>query len=402
MRTDFKTNDKDLTKHHVDILILMITSIIFSIVAQINDERISGVMRIIMYSSWGVTIAYMFLNVLNVFRMTYYGKWFLMSYIGFVSMCGLSTVLGQEHMSPNILLPFSISLIMYLTGSVLQQYGFPVKKLDKCLFVFCISVFVVCIVTRFTFFTNISDWLNTNIYVYDKKNSLGQLIVLAVILLVFYFKPNKKLVLFIYYAISAFMIYVLLLIQCRTAMVALVIVIIARLFIVSKERSKFLLLLLVGVLFILFNDNFWNIIEKAFFIDKYKGLDLNTFSSGRFTYYADALNKFQTNVWFGTGEYYVDNFFINMLTENGIIGFIIIIPVLIKKAIDNLFRKSSSIVNEDKRKLNEVLKLFTLFYIVESMLEGFPPLGPGVCAFLFWLLNGYLDSFARPTKTTGI
>lgn len=34
-----------------------------------------------------------------------------------------------------------------------------------------------------------------------------------------------------------------------------------------------------------------------------------------------------------------------------------------------------------------MLTCFVIFYLVESMLEGQPPFGPGVSSFMFWMLS---------------
>ena len=35
--------------------------------------------------------------------------------------------------------------------------------------------------------------------------------------------------------------------------------------------------------------------------------------------------------------------------------------------------------------------VLAIFYFVETILKGFPPIGPGTCSFLFWIVCGYID-----------
>lgn len=52
----------------------------------------------------------------------------------------------------------------------------------------------------------------------------------------------------------------------------------------------------------------------------------------------------------------------------------------ITRAVSNF--KAGSGLNSDA-----FLMCLTMFYFIESVLEGYPPFGPGVSSFMFWFLS---------------
>ena len=42
---------------------------------------------------------------------------------------------------------------------------------------------------------------------------------------------------------------------------------------------------------------------------------------------------------------------------------------------------------QNKGFIKDFLFCVTVFYLVESVLEGYPPFGPGVSSFMFWFLS---------------
>ena len=116
-------------------------------------------------------------------------------------------------------------------------------------------------------------------------------------------------------------------------------------------------------------------------IDKYAGADINTLSSGRLGLYVQALDNFIESPILGVGRYYVDCSYIYILAESGIIGFLLIEFIWLKRIVLNLKHKYSPYARP------YMLTSFVIFYFIESLLEGQPPFGPGVSSFMFWMLS---------------
>ena len=121
-------------------------------------------------------------------------------------------------------------------------------------------------------------------------------------------------------------------------------------------------------------------IDQALLLTKNAGADINTFSSGRLDGWDRALATFAKSPFFGCGRYYVDCSYISVLAEIGILGFVLVESVWITRAVSNF--KAGSGLNSDA-----FLMCLTMFYFIESVLEGYPPFGPGVSSFMFWFLS---------------
>ena len=93
----------------------------------------------------------------------------------------------------------------------------------------------------------------------------------------------------------------------------------------------------------------------------------------------------------------MDLSYLLILAESGIIGFLLIENIWIRRIGGNFIH---SITSFSKR---HFLDSLTIFYIVESILEGYPPFGPSSSSFLFWLLASYADMEAADLKSnTGV
>ena len=76
----------------------------------------------------------------------------------------------------------------------------------------------------------------------------------------------------------------------------------------------------------------------------------------------------------------MDCSYILVLAELGIVGFILVELIWFTRAVLNIKK-----VTGNNR--GTFLLCLTVFYLVESVLEGYPPFGPGVSSFMFWFLS---------------
>ena len=160
--------------------------------------------------------------------------------------------------------------------------------------------------------------------------------------------------------------------QCRTAILGLACVVIYNILIYSKHKAKWIFLICFAICGLLVFSETRQFISQVFLINKYAGADLNTMSSGRLGLYAKAIDTFLASPFVGVGRYYVDCSYIYILAESGMIGFLLIEYVWIKRIISNLRQKYSLYARP------HMLMSFVIFYFIESLLEGQPPFGPGV------------------------
>lgn len=104
----------------------------------------------------------------------------------------------------------------------------------------------------------VADWMNKQTYSYGSKNSSGQIMATALILCVFYLSDSKKnkLLSVLMWAAAVFLGFMILMVQCRTAMLGLVIAVGSYLIVkVKSDRRRSGLMLMVLILAVLFLTN---------------------------------------------------------------------------------------------------------------------------------------------------
>lgn len=133
---------------------------------------------------------------------------------------------------------------------------------------------------------------------------------------------------------------------------------------------------------------------------RYKEVELSNTEaifSGRFDVYGIAFNDFFNHPFFGMGGWaYVDSFPIHALWVGGITHAILLIPFVYKQLFGCIigFKKRTCNMNNDScdYSILSLAKYLSLFYITVSLMEGYPPLGPGASAFFIWIVLGMKDS----------
>lgn len=232
----------------------------------------------------------------------------------------------------------------------------------------------------------LSDWMDARIYVYGVgKNAIGQVLGVGIFISFFYLNGDSIVKKIIKYASTIIMIVGLLFVQCRTVILGVTVILTIWFFAFYKPRKSYKIwtVLIVGIIaIILFNNNhFMDIVEKALFLNKYEGQGINSYSSGRINQWGNGIKAFIADPLFGT-SYYVDNFYINSLANNGVIVFIMRIILFWSIAIKNI-KCTTRNVN-----FKRLIVSVTILELFVSVLEAFPPYGPGVATMMFWFLSG--------------
>ena len=241
-------------------------------------------------------------------------------------------------------------------------------------------------------------------YLFGSKNSFGQIAgVASVVLITFAIRKARLRRRLVFLALAIALAFMAMLMQCRTALLALFAAIIVQLCCAGKKR----MLIVVGFCAIFafcLSPTLQTYISHALFLDKYQDADLNAFSSGRLELWAAALDRTSENPMLGIGHYYVDCFYINTYANVGILGSLFVFPLWGIRVVRNI-KYGLSIRHElgSLEWLRITSLALTAFYLVESVLEGFPPFGPGASSFLFWMLSGFLDAASeRDTCMNGV
>lgn len=341
-------------------------------------EVLSPVFRPLMYVAWLITIAYYILNNARHIVLQKCTRIYLFSYGMVIVMCILATMLGQNHLSGNYLhimaIPFLVTLVGDFYGINMSHEG-----LQKILKTYLASAVAYALWVNITYYASYSNWLKQTMYAFVQKNSAAQIWSMGVLIALLLIDYKSKFEKIIGYISAFYLVIVCGISQCRTALLALAVIVCSFVLLKSKHKLRF------GIIIALACIAVWNLpltrnfIDQALFLTKYAGADLNTFSSGRLGHWARALEIFSENMFFGVGQYYVDCSYLCVLAELGLLGFILVEIIWFSRVFFNFKMQNS--------RTRDFLFCATVFYLVESALEGYPPFGPGVSSFMFWFLS---------------
>lgn len=310
-----------------------------------------------------------------------------------VLMGVISSVMGYVNL---IRIPIMVYFCSYYIGTT-EETDLSVGK--KTMLFFGVLAFIMTLQVANQFITNFGAWQSTELYLYDgatHKNSSAQTLGNCILVLFVFWHPEKLLHKIVRYFGMVVAAAGLLYIQSRAALVAVgVVVIVSAFFRGEKKKILYAVLFTMLAVIVVLNSEFlMSLFRQAFFIDKYSSggeLDLNRFSSGRLDFWVAVWDKFVDSPFIGNGYTYCDNFYINVMASGGIfIGGPYVILYLVR-----VYKNMNYYVQSYKRGQLDYFAQFaavvSIFYIIISFFEGFPPYGPGVSCLMFWLISGYLD-----------
>lgn len=320
----------------------------------------------------------------------------IFSYIAEILLIVAGVIFSMMPYVSLIRIPIMIYFCSYYMGTTENDENNVGKKI---MLIFGVLAFIMSIQVAMQFLTNFETWQNSEMYMYDgstHKNSSAQTLGNCILVLFIFWHPKK----WFYNAIRYIGVIIvaagLLYIQSRAALVAVGIVIAVSAFF-RGEKKKILVAILatiVAVLIVINSESIMSLLKQAFFIDKYSmggELDLNRFSSGRLDFWDVTWSYFLDSPFVGIGNTYCDNFYINIMASGGVfIGVPYIILYLIR-VYKNIGYYWQSFKCGQIDSFAQFAAGVSIFYMIISFFEGFPPYGPGVSCLLFWMISGYLD-----------
>lgn len=326
---------------------------------------------------------------------------------------GMSIIMIFSYVAENVLLAVGVipSIMPYATLIRIPiliyfcSYYISTAENNECsigkkmLLVFGTLAFIMSIQVAIQFVTNFAAWQNTQLYLYDgatHKNSSAQTLGNCILVLFIFWNPKKTIYKLLRYAGVLIAAIGLLYIQSRAALVAVGIVIVVSAFFRGDKKKVFFALVatLIVALIIVNSESIMGILRQAFFIDKYSAggkLDLNRFSSGRLDFWASTWNYFLDSPLIGKGYTYCDNFYINVLASGGLLIGGPYVVLYLARVYKNIGYYRYSIKCGQIDPFTQLAAVVSIFYVIISLFEGFPPYGPGVSCLMFWMISGYLD-----------
>ena len=355
---------------------LLYITIFFSVFSQIG--LVAGIAKFVMYFCWISLILKSALTRSKKIPISDFTRIFILTYVVFLLLQIIELLMDPYRLLANYTYVLAIPLLISIVADCYSEIS--EEQIQNCIKIYIMGALLYAVWVHLTFFPSYSTWLRSMTYAFSSKNSAAQIWSTAVLMILFYIDYHSKYQRVVGAIAAIYFLFVIGISQCRTALLAILAGVIIYVLFRSKRKVLFVILFIFAGIAAWNNRYIHTFLEQALFLNKYAGADMNTISSGRLYYWETALGKFVKNPIIGVGKYYVDCSYISVLTESGIVGFILIEVVWLKRVISNLTYKGSI-----RRK--NLLICLTVFYIVESLLEGNPPFGPGVSAFMFWFLS---------------
>lgn len=360
-------------------------AILSSVFSQIPE--IQSYLRPTMFLSWILACGYSFFEYRKPIMIPNFmvGMFFaVVLNLVFNLMIGFN---DDARMNSSYVSLMFIPFFMYFMGTRFFSI-FSDFQIRNLLWVFCLSSLFLGLYVKFVHIGSTSSWFGTLTYLYTSKNSAAQILVSGAIIAFLFLKSQNKILNLLRFIIVFVNIICCLYMMARGACFSLIFAYLILIFCQKNIKAFFTFLLFgIGLLILYFsNENFEFFINHAFLLDKYSHSDGDEYSSGRLSLYYHAFQLFIQAPFCGIGNFYVDNFYISLLTGNGIIGSVFFIFVMFWRFGANIkfYLKERSI-------FSLTTLLLTVFFFGESLFEGLPPFGPGVCSMMLWFLSSRID-----------
>ena len=343
---------------------------------------------------WFALLVFIGLKNSTIIRFNGFSRLVLLITLSLSVFCMLCfSVTGTDGYVRGFLVLYLKAIMSYLVGLFIGYIMNDQEKWWLIIASFIVAGLIYSIYVLTNYFPGYSAWLSSQIYLYDSKNSFGQITGAASVFCfgIFIFGKRKGYSALLL-AVGSFMTLTMLFCQCRTSIIGVVVALVILLLL----RRKFVLLAFLFALFaflIASVPELQNILSHFMQTDKYS--DANSLSSGRLDIWTTALERTAASPAIGLGSYYCDNFYICLYANWGLIGGGLFLILWLARIVFNIRlakTKNCTGTQSTQHFLANMLLALTGFYFVESLLEGNPPLGPGACSFMFWILSGYLDA----------
>ena len=368
-----------------------------SILSFSPNSEISGVCNTLLYIFWGLAIGYKLIK--SSLKINIVTKYMLFVFILFWVLCKLFCYLGFYPTSgAGIAKSLGYCSVFYTVG---YNFTWQSKNAIRTVLVYIFIGYFIFMITALPL-VNVSE--NTIIW---SKNQLGQMLGSAIIFETFILpkQTDKKYLKVLLYLCSMITLVVLMQIHSRTPLIGIAVITIVN-FIQKKNKSdKDYAIAILVILILCLVINYLGGIEflrELFDWDSDSNISsaegLNDVTSGRLDGYAISLKDFLRSPIFGLGAYaYMDNFVICTLRTGGIFLAIFILPFVYGKlytrfkSADKIL-KSNVQININIFTIMFIVKCFSLYFFVISLMEGYPPVGPGTSVFLLWLMFGIAEN----------
>lgn len=343
----------------------------------------SGITRMLNMPVWVLVLGYLVMK--GQIQLTHkIARPLYALYVVIAGMLVLSIFWENSYFNSSVFSNLFLSLFIYCLGGFAGRY-ISEEGLRAILWTYAVSAFLVSVSIYTQFFASGFD-LSSRVYAYSSKNSISQIILTSVMILMFLKANERKTFKYIKALIILFEIVIMVLLRSRATIVGflacLIYIILGKQF--NKKLKKFLLLMLfAGIVVVLTNSKISNIVFDQILFAGRDASDIDALTSGR----ASILKTFPTRIaghWLtGVGALYFECFPLSVILQFGIVIGPIILGISYLPIISCFFYKQNQ----------ECIEIFTsvcVIYAINSVFEGLAPIGPGAKCYFMWLLYGLI------------
>lgn len=360
---------------------LLLMGISISIISQLSIFIGNSIVKILIMLIWLTLLGYILLKYNKKIKLGLNSIIVSIFIFDFFILL-LSLLTEKKYFNSPLMYPINLSMfifiISYFIGQLLDENI--IKKIST---VYISSSMILALYLYFDIFKG-TDWINSSIYIYAAKNSAAQIILIAIIFLLFI---EKNMNIIIKLSSICFFSLILLMLKSRATLIGLIIVFAYFLCFKYKSFYKKSITIIFGLMIliiILSNNELYELLINKILLNNRAGTNLNTITSGRIDHFIYFKENFENVFLFGTGGTYLESFPLASLMSYGILGSIPLFIICIYPFnICINYRKYNCF-----KDLNTTLILVYLTIIVNAIFEEQAPFGPGVKCFMLWLLTG--------------
>lgn len=245
---------------------------------------------------------------------------FILLYI-FLLCYTLGIIFINEYLKSQLPYTIFLSMFILITGLLV---GKKIKKedIEKIYTSVILSGIIVGmdVFRKFIYGTSLSS----RVYAYDSKNSVSQILLTSLILIVFLKLGKNKFYIKIFYVFSSIILLITLIgLKSRATLITIPLIVVWILIngrLNKKLRNTILIILILVSIFLIFNSRALNIIINDILLAGRETNNLNDISSGRMEEWGSFLDDFQDAIIFGHGRMKRESLILTSLLEFGIIG----------------------------------------------------------------------------------
>ena len=366
--------------------ILLTLCIFITVFSQIPS--IEFLMRPLMYVSWSSACIYALLIGKGKIYISWFSRCFIILYLFYLLYCAICSAFGAPHFQNRAIYVLLVPLLLCMIGDSYAPF-ITKKQFQSLAITYLVVSLFLALWFQITYFPSLSAWLYTSPYFLLQKNAIDQILVTAILVSFFLIQGKTKWLNLLNYGIRIYLIFFVVMCHCRTAILGLLFLFFVNIVKYAKHRVLWIFVIIAASLIIFLSPSLQYFAGHIVSLNNYEISSVNELSSGRLDAYIQGWKFFMTAPWIGVGKYLytLDNSYLLVLVENGVLGFILIESIWLLRIIF-LIRNTVNLqpISPSKRFIQSTL----IFYMVESCLEGLPPFGPGASSFIFWFFTSLL------------